>query len=327
MTTQMISDNQETATNYVPVKDPTFVEWGHYDIVERIVANKSMFFPVYVQGLSGNGKTHMIQQACANIGREVFRVQINPETDEDDLIGGIRLKNGDTVFEEGPVITAMRRGALLLLDEIDRSTNKIMCLQGVLEGNPVMIKKTQEVVTPAPGFNVIATANTRGRGDNDGRFTAAAFIDDAFLERFHLTLRQPYPCADIERRILLNNAEKYGVMDIVEDESDVGQMIGYLVNWAKQNRASFDSGQDREVITTRRLIFIIQTFVLTGDWMEAVNLCLSRFDDAESAYLYKAFDAQVPDKYKGLADHNGEKFSDPIELLDSVLTSDIADHS
>ena len=181
--------------------DPTFVAWGPYTDIMKIIKSE-MFYPTYVSGLSGNGKTFMVEQACAKAGREFIRVQINPETDEDDLLGGFRLINGETVFCKGPILKAMENGAVLLLDEIDRATNKIMCLQGVLEGKPVLVKKTGEMVKPAKGFNVIATANTKGKGSEDGRFTAASIIDDAFLERFTITVDQQFPSLSIEKKIL-----------------------------------------------------------------------------------------------------------------------------
>ena len=181
--------------------DPTFVPWGAFHDVVKMIKSQ-MFYPVYVSGLSGNGKTFMVEQACSKLNREFIRVQINPETDEDDLLGGFRLINGETVFSKGPVLKAMENGAILLLDEIDRATNKIMCLQGILEGKPVLVKKTGETIAPAAGFNVIATANTKGKGSEDGRFTAASIIDEAFLERFTVAIDQKFPSPSIETKIL-----------------------------------------------------------------------------------------------------------------------------
>ena len=177
---------------FIPENDHTFVKWGEYKTIQRVIESR-MFFPLYISGMSGNGKTMMVEQACAKLKREYIRVQISPETDEDDLIGGFRLVNGETVFQKGPVVKAMERGCILLIDELDRGSNKIMCLQGVLEGKPILIKKVGEVVTPAQGFNVIATANTKGRGSDDGRYSAANIIDEAFIERFVATIDQPYP--------------------------------------------------------------------------------------------------------------------------------------
>lgn len=261
--------------------DPSYVAWGaHADIVKIVKSN--MFYPTYISGLSGNGKTFMIEQACAKVKREFIRVQINPETDEDDLIGGFRLINGETVFAKGPVLKAMENGAILLLDEIDRATNKIMCLQGILEGKPVLVKKTGEVVKPAEGFNVIATANTKGKGSEDGRFTAATIIDDAFLERFTISVDQQFPSAAVEKKIVLNHFKKFG-MEISEDISD---FTDNLVNWADIIRKTFyDDGVD-EVISTRRLCHIVQTYSIFADRMKAIDLCIARFDDdTKEAFL------------------------------------------
>lgn len=257
--------------------DPTFVPWGSYTDIVKIIKNDS-FFPVYISGLSGNGKTFMVEQACAKLNKEFIRVQINPETDEDDLLGGFRLINGETVFAKGPVLKAMENGAVLLLDEIDRATNKIMCLQGILEGKPVLVKKTGETITPKAGFNVIATANTKGKGSDDGRFTAASIIDEAFLERFTIAIDQKFPGVVVEKKILINHMNKFGA-----DDKD---FVDQLVNWADIIRKTFyDEGVD-EVISTRRLCHIIQTFSIFGNRTKAIDLCISRFDeDTKEAFL------------------------------------------
>ncbi len=257
--------------------DPTFVPWGSYTDIMKIIKSE-MFYPTYISGLSGNGKTFMVEQACAKAGREFIRVQINPETDEDDLLGGFRLINGETVFCKGPVLKAMENGAVLLLDEIDRATNKIMCLQGVLEGKPVLVKKTGETIEPAKGFNVIATANTKGKGSEDGRFTAASIIDEAFLERFTISVDQKFPSATIEKKILKKHMDKF---DIQDDE-----FVDRLVTWGDIIRKTFfDDGVD-EVISTRRLCHIVQTFSIFTDRMKAIDLCISRFDeDTKEAFL------------------------------------------
>ena len=257
--------------------DETFVPWGSFSDVTRIIKS-GMFYPTYIAGLSGNGKTFMVEQACAKLKKEFIRVQINPETDEDDLIGGFRLINGETVFSKGPVLKAMENGAILLLDEIDRATNKIMCLQGILEGKPVLVKKTGEVVKPAPGFNVIATANTLGKGSEDGRFTAASIIDDAFLERFTVTVNQKFPSVAIEKKIVERHMNKFDAND--EDFADK------LVQWADVIRKTFyDDGVD-EVISTRRLCHIVQTFSIFNNRMKAIEMCISRFDeDTKDAFL------------------------------------------
>src|SRR6056300_836615 len=257
--------------------DNSFVPWGAFTDIVKIVKS-NMFYPTYISGLSGNGKTFMVEQACAKVKKEFIRVQINPETDEDDLLGGFRLINGETVFAKGPVLKAMENGAILLLDEIDRATNKIMCLQGILEGKPVLVKKTGEIVSPAEGFNVIATANTKGKGSEDGRFTAASIIDEAFLERFTISVDQQFPGMGVEKKIVLKHMEKFGATD--DDFADK------LVIWADIIRKTFyDDGVD-EVISTRRLCHIVQTFSIFNKRDKAIDLCISRFDDdTKSAFL------------------------------------------
>ena len=266
--------NQEKSMAKV---DSTFVPWGSYSDLVKIIKSE-MFYPTYISGLSGNGKTFMVEQAAAKLNREFIRVQINPETDEDDLLGGFRLINGETVFSKGPVLKAMENGAILLLDEIDRATNKIMCLQGILEGKPVLVKKTGETISPAAGFNVIATANTKGKGSEDGRFTAATIIDDAFLERFTVAIDQKFPSVSIEKKIIGKHMDKFGKTD--EEFADK------LVTWADIIRKTFyDDGVD-EVISTRRLCHIVQTYSIFGDKMKSIDLCIARFDDdTKAAFL------------------------------------------
>jgi len=287
--------------------DPTFVPWGAYTDIMKIVKSE-MFYPTYISGLSGNGKTFMVEQACAKAGREFIRVQINPETDEDDLLGGFRLINGETVFCKGPVLKAMENGAVLLLDEIDRATNKIMCLQGVLEGKPVLVKKTGETIEPAKGFNVIATANTKGKGSEDGRFTAASIIDEAFLERFTISVDQKFPSATIEKKILKKHMDKF---DIEDDE-----FVDRLVTWGDIIRKTFfDDGVD-EVISTRRLCHIVQTFSIFTDRMKAIDLCISRFDeDTKEAFLdlYTKVDSGVIVDGEDTSDNQGEMEVDIYE--------------
>ena len=257
--------------------DKTFVPWGSFNDLVKIIKSE-MFYPVYVSGLSGNGKTFMVEQAAAKLKREFVRVQINPETDEDDLLGGFRLINGETVFSKGPVLKAMENGAILLLDEIDRATNKIMCLQGILEGKPVLVKKTGETITPKQGFNVIATANTKGKGSDDHRFTAASIIDDAFLERFTVSIDQKFPSPATERKIVAKHMEKFGKTDV--------EFADKLVTWADIIRKTFyDDGVD-EVVSTRRLCHIVQTYSIFGNKMKSIDLCIARFDeDTKAAFL------------------------------------------
>ena len=270
-------------------KDDTFIAWGPYHDIVKIVKS-GMFYPTYISGLSGNGKTFMVEQACAKLKKEFIRVQINPETDEDDLIGGFRLINGETVFSKGPVLKAMENGAILLLDEIDRATNKIMCLQGILEGKPVLVKKTGEIVSPAPGFNVIATANTKGKGSEDGRFTAASIIDEAFLERFTISVDQKFASLNIEKKIVLKHMEKFNSID--QDFADK------LVTWADIIRKTFyDDGVD-EVISTRRLCHIVQTFSIFSDRAKAIDLCISRFDEDTKAAFLDLYTKVEEDAYK-----------------------------
>ena len=286
---QSISNPEKTFASI----DETFVPWGSFHDIVKVIKSE-MFYPVYISGLSGNGKTFMVEQACAKLNKEFIRVQINPETDEDDLIGGFRLVNGETVFSKGPVLKAMENGAILLLDEVDRATNKIMCLQGILEGKPVLVKKTGEVIHPAPGFNVIATANTKGKGSEDGRFTAASIIDDAFLERFTISVDQPFPSPSVEKKIVVNHMKKFGDVD-----DDFAQN---LVTWADIIRKTFfDDGVD-EVVSTRRLCHIVQTFAIFGKKDKAIDLCISRFDeDTKSAFLdlYSKVDAGMDAEQAG----------------------------
>ena len=280
---------------YVPEKDATYVKWGQFDDVLRIIKSKA-FYPIYIAGLSGNGKTMMVEQACATAGREYIRVQISPETDEDDLIGGFRLINGETVFAKGPVIKAMERGAILLIDEIDRANNKIMCLQGVLEGKPIMIKKTGELIRPALGFNVLATANTKGKGSRDGRFVAASIIDEAFLERFVATIEQPYPSVATERKIVAQHMDKFGKSDLDFAEK--------LCIWAEVIRKTFAEDGVDEVVSTRRLCHIANTFAIFEDRLKAVQMCINRFDDDTKAGfldLYTKIDPSItPDPVSSL---------------------------
>lgn len=285
----MTSALQSTSSDevYVPSMNKTYVKWGFYNDIETIIGSQ-MFYPTYITGLSGNGKTFMVEQACAKLRREYVRVQITPETDEDDLIGGFRLIDGETVFFKGPVIKAMEAGAILLIDEIDRASNKLMCLQGVMEGNPVLLKKTGEVVKGAPGFNIIATANTKGKGSDDGRFTAATIIDDAFLERFVITVEQTFPSARVEKSILIKHMEKYNCMD--------EEFAQKLITWAEVIRKTFDDDGVEEVISTRRLCHIVQTFSIFNDRMKAIELCVARFDeDTKLAFLdlYTKVDGEI----------------------------------
>lgn len=272
-------------TGYIPVVDPHYIKWGAFSDVESIIKSKR-FYPVYIAGPSGNGKTLMVEQACAKAKREFVRVNLSPETDEDDLIGGFRLLDGNTVFMKGPVIQAMESGAVLLLDEADRATNKIMCLQSILEGKPILLKKTGEVISPAPGFTVIATANTNGRGSEDGRYTAASILDDAFLERFVITINQPWPTKTIEKKIVLGAMEKHSCID--EDFAEK------LVTWTRIIRATYENDGIDDVVSTRRLDHIIQTFGIFNDRIKSITLGVNRFSNETSTAmvdLYTKIDA------------------------------------
>jgi len=256
--------------NIVPIKDPVFVSFGNYpDIKDIIKSNK--FYPVFITGLSGNGKTMGVTQACAELKKELIRVNVTIETDEDDLLGGYRLKDGQTVWQNGPVIEAMERGAVLLLDEIDLASNKIMCLQPILEGSGVFVKKINKFVKPKDGFNVIATANTKGQGSEDGKFIGTNILNEAFLERFPVTFEQKYPTMKVEKKILSNTLKVAGKTD--------EQFVDKLVTWADViRRTYFDGGVD-EIISTRRLVHITQAYAIFNDKLKAIQLCTNRFDD------------------------------------------------
>jgi len=254
----------------VPDKDETYVPFGFFKQLEMILKSKT-FYPVFITGLSGNGKTTMVEQVAAKLKRDCIRVNISVETDEEDLIGGNTLQDGNVIYREGPVLTAMRRGAILLIDEIDRGSNKLMCLQSVLEGKAYFNKKTGEVIRPTQGFNVIATANTKGRGTEDGRFIAAQILDEAFLERFPITVEQEYPSTTVEKKIVNNKMEFYGRVDV--------EFADKLINWADIIRKTFKEGGVDEIISTRRLVNIVQAYSIFEDRVEAINYCINRFDD------------------------------------------------
>ena len=281
---------KETAQNtesLVPNKEATFVSFGNYKDIKNIVKSK-IFYPTFITGLSGNGKTLGVTQACAELKRELIRVNITVETDEDDLLGGFRLVDGATVWHDGPVVDAMKRGALLLLDEIDLASNKIMCLQPILEGNGVFLKKIGKFVEPQPGFNVIATANTKGKGSEDGRFIGTNILNEAFLERFPVTFEQEYPPVKVEQKILDNVMSAYALKDPKFTEN--------LVKWADVIRKTFYDGGVDEIIATRRLVHIINAFAIFKNKLKAVQVCVNRFDDdTKNSFLdlYSKVDAGV----------------------------------
>ena len=266
--------------NIVPDKDPVFVPWGYFKDIKKIVSSKA-FYPIFVTGLSGNGKTMNVSQACAAANRECIRVNVTIETDEDDLLGGYRLQDGQTVWQDGPVIEAMKRGALLLLDEIDLASNKIMCLQPILEGNGVFLKKINQFVKPAKGFNVIATANTKGQGSDDGKFIGTNILNEAFLERFPITIEQAYPTNKIEEKILLNVMSDKKLTSAVDNE-----FAKSLVTWADIIRKTYYEGGVDELISTRRLVHIVEAFSIFKNKMKAIEMCTNRFDlDTKTSFL------------------------------------------
>ena len=272
--------------NIIPDKDPVFVPWGHFKDIKSIIASK-VFYPIFVTGLSGNGKTMNVTQACAAAKRECIRVNITIETDEDDLLGGYRLQDGQTVWQNGPVIEAMERGALLLLDEIDLASNKIMCLQPILEGNGVFLKKINRFVKPSKGFNVIATANTKGQGSDDGKFIGTNILNEAFLERFPITVEQAYPTNKIETKILLNVMAEKGL-------TATNEFATSLVTWADIIRKTYYEGGVDELISTRRLVHIVEAFSIFKNKMKAIEMCTNRFDlDTKTSFLdlYTKIDA------------------------------------
>lgn len=275
--------NNHQPLNLVPTKATGYVPFGHFNDV-RAVVKSGKFYPMYITGLSGNGKTMMVEQVCATEKRECVRVNITVETDEDDLLGGFRLIDGRTVWQNGPVITAMERGAILLLDEVDLGSNKLMCLQPVLEGKSVYLKKINKVITPVDGFNIIATANTKGKGSDDGRFIGTNVMNEAFLERFSVTVEQEYPALKVETKILSN---------IIDDTA----FIDKLVSWADVIRKSFAEGAVSEIISTRRLVHICEAYLIFNrDREKAINLCLNRFDvDTKTSFmdLYKKLDETI----------------------------------
>jgi len=273
--------------NLVPDKDPLYVPFGNYNDVYSIIKS-GRYYPAFITGLSGNGKTFMVEQACAKAKREFFRVNITVETDEDDLLGHYALIDGNTVWQDGPVVKAMERGAILLLDEIDLASSKIMCLQPVLEGKGVYLKKVNRFVSPSTGFNVLATANTKGKGSEDGRFIGTNILNEAFLERFPITVEQEYPSVSIEKKIL---DKVFMSLDI-----EAGDFAEKLVTWADIIRKTFYEGGIDEIIATRRLVHIVNAYAIFGDRKKSIEMCINRFDeDTKTSFLdlYSKCDSEV----------------------------------
>ena len=294
----LIATNMEKQ-NLVPAPFEGFVPWGNFSLIEKVVKS-GMFYPIFVTGLSGNGKTLMVEQVCAKLNKELIRVNVTIETDEDDLLGGFRLVNGETKFVPGPVIEAMERGCTLLLDECDLGSNKLLALQPVLEGKGVYLKKINKWVTPKEGFNVMATANTKGKGSDDGRFIGTNILNEAFLERFAITMEQPYASAITEKKIVMGSMKKYNAVD--------EGFASNLITWAEVIRKTFYDGGVDEVISTRRLDHIVKAFAIFGDKMQSIELCVARFDeDTKVSFLdlYTKIDAGIltsEEKTEGVVD-------------------------
>ncbi len=284
---KVVAKAESVSLNLIPKKDPQYVSWGHFKDIKTVL-EKKIFYPIFVTGLSGNGKTSMIREVCAKLKRDFVRINITVETDEDDLLGGFRLVNGETVWQDGPLVVAMKTGAVALIDEVDLASHKIMCLQPIMEGQPIYLKKINEVIYPQHGFNIVATANTKGKGSEDGRFMGTNILNEAFLDRFSATFYQEYPSAAFEAKIL---KKQFQVHDIVEDD-----FVDKLVKWADVIRQSYKEGAVDEIITTRRLIDITKSFAIFNDKMKSVMMCLERFDNETKesfSDLYTKVDAGV----------------------------------
>ena len=316
-------DNTETKTeaayvvssltgDIIPEKDPNFVTFGDYSSVKSIIASKK-FYPIFITGLSGNGKTLGVTQACAEKKREMIRVNVTIETDEDDLLGGYRLRDGQTVWQNGPVIEAMERGAVLLLDEIDLASNKIMCLQPILEGNGVFVKKINKFIKPQLGFTVIATANTKGKGSEDGQFIGTNVLNEAFLERFPITFEQKYPSVKIETKIISKMLETENVKD--------DDYATNLVNWADIIRKTYTEGGVDEIISTRRLVHIAKAYSIFRNKLKAVEVCTNRFDDdTKTSFidLYTKIDSGVnPEDL--MSNESDESIADEVEADEDII--------
>jgi MoxR-like ATPase len=314
--------NQATnifSESLIPVKNSNYVPFGPFNDIKKIVES-GMFFPVFITGLSGNGKTVSVEQVCAELKREMIRVNITIETDQDDLIGGFRLENGGTVWHDGPVVEAMKRGAILLLDEIDLASNKIMVLQSVLEGKPLYLKKISTLIHPKPGFNIIATANTKGKGSGDGRFIGTNVMNEAFLERFAVTMEQSYPTNVQETKILTKLAKSIGLTD-VED------FIKRLVTWADDTRKTFMDGGIDELISTRRLTLVIQGYKIFGNKASSIQYAVKRFDDETRDSFIKLYE-KIDETYRKEEELARKKLENAdSEDAEESGNNPVADHS
>ena len=300
---------ETTVDDMIPLRDGNYVPFGFFKDMKSIIQSR-IFYPVFVTGLSGNGKTTMVEQVCADLKRECVRVNVSVETDEDDLIGGNTLVDGNIVYREGPVLLAMKRGAVLLIDECDRGSNKLMCLQAILEGKPYFNKKTGEVIHPAAGFTIIATANTKGRGTDDGRFIAAQILDEAFLERFAITVEQEFPGVKVEKEIIMNKMTELKVVD--------NEFADLLVTWADIIRKTFLEGGVDEIISTRRLIHIVKAYAMfRKNRIKAIELCINRFDDeTKSAFmdLYNKVDKPEENQAVSVPENEADTQKQPSTL-------------
>ena len=308
MVTNVIEFPKNASESYVPSKVNGYVKFGHYNDVKTI-KKSGQFYPIFITGLSGNGKTMMIEQVHAELKKELFRVNITIETDEDDLIGHYALVDGRTVWQDGPVTMAMERGATLLLDEVDLASNKIMCLQPVLEGNPLLIKKEGRIVRPKEGFTVMATANTKGKGSEDGRFIGTNILNEAFLERFPITMEQEYPSISVEKKIVTKLMTNLGCLD--------EEYAGKLVDWADLIRKTFYDGGVDEIIATRRLVHIIHAFAIFKDRMKAIAMCVARFDDQTKETFMDLY-SKLDEKVSMPSDDEEEKVLDTAEELEET---------
>ena len=306
LATNVIEFPKNEMESYVPAKVSNYVKFGHYSDVKTI-KKSGQFYPVFITGLSGNGKTMMIEQVHAELKKELFRVNITIETDEDDLIGHYALIDGKTVWQDGPVVLAMERGGTLLLDEVDLASNKIMCLQPVLEGNPLLIKKEGRIVRPKAGFTVMATANTKGKGSEDGRFIGTNILNEAFLERFPITVEQEYPSITVEKKIINKLMTSLNCLD--------EEFSGKLVDWADLIRKTFYDGGVDEIIATRRLVHIVHAFSLFKDRMKAIAMCVARFDDQTKETFMDLY-SKLDDKVSMPSDEEGETVLETAEAVE-----------
>jgi len=303
LATNVIEFPKNETESYVPAKVGNYVKFGHYGDVKTI-KKSGQFYPVFITGLSGNGKTMMIEQVHADLKKELFRVNITIETDEDDLIGHYALIDGKTVWQDGPVVLAMERGATLLLDEVDLASNKIMCLQPVLEGNPLLIKKEGRIVRPKAGFTVMATANTKGKGSEDGRFIGTNILNEAFLERFPITVEQEYPSVTVEKKIINKLMTSLNCLD--------EEFSAKLVDWADLIRKTFYDGGVDEIIATRRLVHIVHAFSIFNDRMNAIAMCVARFDDQTKETFMDLY-SKLDDKVSMPSDEEENEISESTE--------------